>query len=142
MIMDVATKQKVAAFEISAWNNHEAGRIDPIWLNNNTVIGKDDDRTQSFIRVFSKPPEKKAEKKKKKGEDVTELPEVENGKSINELIKEINAVVKEWREIYTPIKDGKNDTLKAAGMDKKKSAGAKEVMLGLAVAAVADAKMS
>ena len=58
------------------------------------------------------------------------------------MIKEFNSLVAKWVETYQPIIDAKNATLEASGMEKKKSAGAKECMLGLAVAVVADAKMT
>ena len=85
---------------------------------------------------------------KKKGEDdeeevgELEIKEVENGGSINELIKEVNQLVADWTENYQPISDAKDETLKAAGFEKKKTAGPKECILGLVVAAVADAKMT
>ena len=71
-----------------------------------------------------------------------EIKEVDNGGSINDLIKEVNKVVAEWADNYQPISDSKDATLKASGMEKKKTAGAKECMLGLSVAVVADAKMT
>ena len=42
IIMDVETKTKIAKFQISAWNSFADGVIDPVWLNDNTVVGKYD----------------------------------------------------------------------------------------------------
>ena len=74
--------------------------------------------------------------------DPLKIKPIENGMSINELIGEFNGVVDEFTEQYAPLEDGKDAALKASGMEKKKTAGAKECMLGLAVAAVAEAKMT
>lgn len=46
IVMDVESKTKIAKFQISAWNNHAAGVIDPVWLNDNTVVGKYDQSNQ------------------------------------------------------------------------------------------------
>ena len=42
---------------------------------------------------------------------IDQLPEVENGISINELIKEFNGIISEWTDIYLPITSGRTKTL-------------------------------
>ena len=51
--------------------------------------------------------------KKKGGDDDVgelELKEVENGASINELIKEFNELVAQWNDNYAPVSDAKDAT--------------------------------
>ena len=67
-----------------------------------------------------------------------EIPEVENGMSINTLIREINAVTSQWTDTYGPISDAADATKKQCGMEKKKTAGVRECLLGLAVTMVAN----
>lgn len=84
-------------------------------------------------------------KKGKDDDDETgelEIKEVENGGSINDLIRQVNKLIAEWAENYQPITDAKDATLKSCGMEKKKEAGVKECMMGLIVTVVADAKMT
>lgn len=52
IVMDLDTKEKVAKFQISAWNTHGASTIDPVWLNNNTVAGKFDQSNQYGPQVM------------------------------------------------------------------------------------------
>jgi len=40
-----------------------------------------------------------------------QIPEVENGLSINDLIKEVNTIIGGWTDIYKPITSGRKDTL-------------------------------
>merc|ERR1711998_717933 len=76
--------------------------------------------TEISLIVFEK--EKKGEDDTPDGEEVLEIPEVENGQSINELIREVNAVVGEWTEIYQPVTDARGATKDACDMKGKKTA--------------------
>lgn len=71
-------------------------------------------------------------------EDELKIPEVKNGMSINELIGEVNDVISQWTDTYQPISDAADAAKKPCGMEKKKEAGIKQCMLGLAVAMVAN----
>ena len=53
---------------------------------------------------------------------IDQLPEVENGMSINELIKEFNGIISEWTDIYLPITSGRTNTLDKCNMGKKSGA--------------------
>ena len=57
-----------------------------------------------------------------KSKAIEKIPEVENGMSINELIKEFNGIISEWTDIYKPIKSGRTNTLDSCGMSKKSGA--------------------
>jgi hypothetical protein len=45
-----------------------------------------------------------------------QLPEVENGLSINELVIEINTIISCWTDIYEPITKGRTETLESFNM--------------------------
>ena len=53
---------------------------------------------------------------------IDKIPEVENGMSINELIKEFNGIISEWTDIYKPITSGRTKTLDSCDMGKKSGA--------------------
>ena len=75
-------------------------------------------------------------------EDDLEIAEVKNGGSINDLIREVNEVIAGWTENYQPVADARDATKNACGMEKKKKAGVKEALMGLAVTMVSDGNMS
>lgn len=78
----------------------------------------------------------------KKAAKIEALPEVKNGKSINDLIKEINSVIGEWVDTYKPILAGKDKTLKACGLEKTPGATIKTALLGAILAMISDLNMS
>lgn len=70
------------------------------------------------------------------------LPEVKDGGSINELIKEFNDIIKEWMDIYSPITDARKKTLDSCDMAKNSGSTIKNALLGLIVTMVSDLNMS
>jgi len=70
-----------------------------------------------------------------------QLPEVENGLSINDLIKEINTIISGWTDIYQPITKGRKETLDSCAMGEKGGASVKTALMGLIVTMVADLDM-
>jgi hypothetical protein len=77
-----------------------------------------------------------------KSKSMDQIPEVKNGLSINELIKEVNGVISEWTDIYKPITERREKTLTSCSMGKSPGATIKEALLGLIVTMVADLNMT
>lgn len=71
-----------------------------------------------------------------------QIPEVENGLSINDLIKEVNSIISGWTDIYQPITKGRTDSLDATGMKDKKGANIQHALMGLIVTMVSDLNMT
>lgn len=74
--------------------------------------------------------------------EITQIPEVKDGMSINELIKEFNDIVKEWTDIYSPITAARKKTLDSCDMAKKPGSTIKNALLGLIVTMVSDLNIS
>ena len=71
-----------------------------------------------------------------------QLPEVPNGLSINDMVKEINSIISGWTDIYKPVTKGRKDALDACSMTKKSGATVKHALMGFIVAMVSDLNMS
>ena len=62
--------------------------------------------------------------------------------SINELVKEINAIISGWTGIYKPVTKGRTDTLDATSMKDKTGATVNHALMGLIVTMVSDLNMT
>ena len=69
------------------------------------------------------------------------IPEVENGLSINDLIKEVNGIIDGWTGVYKPVTSGRKDTLDATNMADG-GANIQHAIMGLVVTMVADLNMT
>jgi len=78
----------------------------------------------------------------KKEKSIDQLPEVENGGAINELIKEINEIISSWTDLYSPITEWRKKTLESCSMEGKTGASIKDALLGLIVTMVSDLNMT
>ena len=70
-----------------------------------------------------------------------QLPEVPNGLSINEMVKEINSIIASWTDVYKPIMNGRKDTLEKCKMNGK-AATIQHALMGLIVTMVSDLNMT
>ena len=71
-----------------------------------------------------------------------QLPEVENGLSINDVIKEINGIISSWTDVYKPITAGRKESLEKCKMQDKSGASIKHALMGLIVTMVSDLNMT
>ena len=71
-----------------------------------------------------------------------QLPEVENGLSINDMIKEVNGIISSWTDVYKPITAGRKESLEKCKMENKSGATIKHALMGLIVTMVSDLNMS
>lgn len=67
-----------------------------------------------------------------------EIKEVEGADSVNELLKELKGIQKDWGSLYGPINKHRNACLKAAKLDKTPGSSIKHVLLGLPLVMVAE----
>lgn len=73
---------------------------------------------------------------------IEEVMPVNGAESLNDLLKELKTIQKDWGKLYGPILSSKKACLKASNLTKTPGANLKHVLLGLPLMMVADSGMS